>query len=348
MLHTQSRLLRTVMVTLLVGLGLLIAVSSALALNQFLKTWEDHYPDSNSDSASCSLCHGTSNSNLNPYGKSLCDAFNRSLPADIIPGLIAIEGIDSDSDSTGASNIAEIIAGSQPGWTAGQVNQLYAADVGGGCAPIGLPINPPAAVPLPYDPPVGGAPVAIPGGPYTGNVNVPVTFDGSASYDSDATDVIVNYAWTFGDGATGAGMTPQHTYTIPGTYIVTLTVTDDEGQSDTNETTTTISGDAVLDLDIASFSVSSTVRVGKSVAIKLEVNNPGPVLGQSLATVTGTMNGLQVYRWQLNVYDTPGGKPTAFAFPSFTPKTKGTINWNVTIADVNPDTDVATAKTIVK
>lgn len=33
---------------------------------------------------------------------------------------------------------------------------------------------------------------------------------------------VVNYQWTFGDGATAASYSPLHTYTVPGTYIVTL------------------------------------------------------------------------------------------------------------------------------
>jgi hypothetical protein len=349
MLHTKSRLRRPAVVTLLVVAGLLITVSSALALNQFLKTWETVYPTSTSDdNASCSLCHGTSNSNLNSYGKSLCDAFNGSLPADIVPGLHAIEGINSDLDPAGWSNIDEINAGAQPGWTAGQVNQLYDADVGARCPSIGSPVFPPSSVLLPYDPPESGMPVAIPGGPYAGFVNVPLTFDGSTSYDSDATNVIVSYEWSFGDGATGTGMTPQHTYTVAGTYIVSLTVTDDEGQTDTNTTTATISGNAVLDLDIASFSVSNSVRLGKAVAIKLSVENPGPVLGQALATVTGVQGGMQVYTWSLNVYDYNGKGSTSFTFPTYTTTAKGVIEWTVTIADVDPDSDVATATTTVK
>lgn len=348
MIHKKSRLTRPVVVTLLLVAGLLITVSSALALNAFLRTWETTYPDSTSNNADCSLCHGTSNSNLNSYGKSLCDAFGGSLPQDIVPGLLAIESINSDGDPAAWSNIEEINANAQPGWTEGAVNQLYAADVGGLCPPIGAPINPPSTVPLPYDPPVGGMPVAIPGGPYVGFVNVPLTFDGSGSYDSDATNVIASYAWDFGDGTTGTGMTPQHTYTLPGTYIVTLTVTDDEGQTNFASTTATISGNAVLDLDIASFSVSNSVKVGKAVAIKLTVENPGPVLGQALATVTGVQDGMQVYTWNLNVYDYNGKGSTSFTFPTYTPTAKGTINWIVTIADVDPDVDTATATTTVK
>ena len=52
-------------------------------------------------------------------------------------------------------------------------------------------------------------------------------FNGSGSSDIDGT--ISTYAWTFGDGVTGTGATPSHTYATDGTYGVTLTVTDNAG-----------------------------------------------------------------------------------------------------------------------
>lgn len=49
----------------------------------------------------------------------------------------------------------------------------------------------------------------------------------------------VDYSWDFGDGNTGTGATPGHTYSQPGTYTVTLTARNEAG-SDTREVTVTV------------------------------------------------------------------------------------------------------------
>lgn len=54
-----------------------------------------------------------------------------------------------------------------------------------------------------------------------------VNFDGTLSADSDGS--VVSFTWDFGDGESGVGPTPQHTYAIQGTYDVRLTVTDNLG-----------------------------------------------------------------------------------------------------------------------
>ncbi|HLC96339.1 MAG TPA: PKD domain-containing protein [Candidatus Nanoarchaeia archaeon] len=51
-----------------------------------------------------------------------------------------------------------------------------------------------------------------------------ITFDGSASKDPDST--IVSYGWNFGDGNTNSGIIVSHTYSLPGYYTATLTVSD--------------------------------------------------------------------------------------------------------------------------
>ncbi|ROR67373.1 PKD repeat protein [Agrococcus jenensis] len=57
------------------------------------------------------------------------------------------------------------------------------------------------------------------------------SFDASDSAAASGS-TITSYGWQFGDGATGTGITPTHLYGQPGTYAVTLTVTDDRGLSE--------------------------------------------------------------------------------------------------------------------
>ena len=80
-------------------------------------------------------------------------------------------------------------------------------------------------------------PVADANGPYSGFVDEEIEFDGTKSTD-DGT--ITNYTWDFGDGETGYGVNPTHTYDTPGKYNVTLTVTDNNGATDTDDTTADI------------------------------------------------------------------------------------------------------------
>jgi len=60
-----------------------------------------------------------------------------------------------------------------------------------------------------------------------GDVPLEVSFDSTGTTDLDGT--IASYLWDFGDGATSTAQNPQHTYTVPGKYVATLTVTDNLG-----------------------------------------------------------------------------------------------------------------------
>lgn len=77
-------------------------------------------------------------------------------------------------------------------------------------------------------------PIADTGGPYLGRQGVAVTFDGSGSRDLDGE--IVSWQWNFGDGRQASGETFQKTYTEGGIYVVTLTVTDNDGLTDSDTT----------------------------------------------------------------------------------------------------------------
>jgi VCBS repeat-containing protein len=65
----------------------------------------------------------------------------------------------------------------------------------------------------------------------------PVTFNAGDSFHPVDGRAIVNYAWTFGDGASGSGAQVFHTYvvpdTMPATRTATLTVRDDRGNTHT-------------------------------------------------------------------------------------------------------------------
>lgn len=75
--------------------------------------------------------------------------------------------------------------------------------------------------------------------PLKGAAPLTVTFDASDSSDPDGQ--IVSYAWEFGDGGTGSGVGTTHTYNDPGTYVARLTVTDDQGGTDTATRTISVS-----------------------------------------------------------------------------------------------------------
>lgn len=64
--------------------------------------------------------------------------------------------------------------------------------------------------------------------PASGTVPLPIFFDARASTDPDG--AIASYTWEFGDGSTGDGVSPTHTFTSAGTFSVTLAVVDDRGK----------------------------------------------------------------------------------------------------------------------
>ena len=68
------------------------------------------------------------------------------------------------------------------------------------------------------------APVANAGGPYLGAVNTAMALDGAGSFDPE--DDLLTYAWDFGDGGSGTGVAPSHSYTEVGIYTVCLRVND--------------------------------------------------------------------------------------------------------------------------
>lgn len=64
-------------------------------------------------------------------------------------------------------------------------------------------------------------------------INEPVTFSGQGS-SAQPGFTIASYTWDFADGTFGSGMNVTHQFSEPGEYIVKLTVTDNNGCTNTN------------------------------------------------------------------------------------------------------------------
>ncbi|WP_331953118.1 PKD domain-containing protein [Pengzhenrongella sp.] len=134
------------------------------------------------------------------------------------------------------------------------------------------------------------------------------TADAAATTDPDGT--IASYAWTFGDGATGAGVSASHAYATAGTYPVTLTVTDNDGGI------TTIAHDVVVAAPNALPTASFTATGGSLTA---------SVDGSGSSDPDGT---IAAYAWTFGD-DGTGTGPTA----THTYATGGTYPVTLTVTD---------------
>ena len=72
---------------------------------------------------------------------------------------------------------------------------------------------------------------------------------------------ITGYSWNWGDGATSAGVSASHSYSTAGTYVIVLTVNDEEGQTASTTRNVTVGTGAPT----ASFTFSVTAPLTHTV-----------------------------------------------------------------------------------
>jgi PKD repeat protein len=118
---------------------------------------------------------------------------------------------------------------------------------------------------------IEGQPTAIINAPSQGQVGQPITFYGSSS-NTNGNDV-VSFAWNFGDGAYANGQTVSHVYAQPGSFVVTLTVTNNRGLSDTATQTIYIS--QVSQPPTAVIRAPNQGTAGQSITFDGTGSNPG-------------------------------------------------------------------------
>lgn len=82
------------------------------------------------------------------------------------------------------------------------------------------------------------SPTAMISAPVSGRAGEPIVFDGSGS--TDPQNGPLTYRWDFGDGSLGGGARLAHLFSAAGTFVATLTVTDEAGMSDTETHTISI------------------------------------------------------------------------------------------------------------
>ncbi len=138
-------------------LGVLATASVATSWPYFLDAFQNRYPASqtannviNGTGVGCQVCHQdlTGGNGWNGYGWKVLEFV--SVTGDINAALADAEPFDSDLDPTGSSNIDEITASTQPGWTDGPNNTIYFH----GAATPGQ--SPPAGILGSLDPAGGG------------------------------------------------------------------------------------------------------------------------------------------------------------------------------------------------
>jgi len=87
-------------------------------------------------------------------------------------------------------------------------------------------------------PPAG---VQIVSAPPTGSVGQTIPFSAANATAQNTGATIASYSWSWGDGSSNIGQNTNHLYSSPGTYAVTLTVTDSSGANGTASSSITIS-----------------------------------------------------------------------------------------------------------
>ncbi len=171
-----------------------------------------------------------------------------------------------------------------------------------------------------------------PEAPVVGN---PVTFDGTYSFDFDG--IIVAYAWDFdGDGEIDSSESIASTmFPAAGTYNVSLTVTDDSGNSDTITYSIVVTGQAQEPVDspastqlpIAGFQISPTAPTAGD-----------PILFNGTSSLD--LDGLiESFAWD---FDGDGETDSTAPIAEYTFASAGAYNVTLTVIDDDGNSDSVT------
>jgi len=182
-------------------------------------------------------------------------------------------------------------------------------------------------------------PVAEAGPDQSGVANSSLHFDGSASSDPDSGDSIATWAWDFGDGASAATVTADHTYTAEGTYEVSLTVTDTNGATNMDTLTVTIYPENVnLPPTAAIIATNQTIENGV-------ISGTSPLIVDfdgSSSSDPDTGDSIKTHSWSFG-----DGTSSALADPAAVTYSAGRYAVKLTVTDSNGASNTAAVTVIV-
>jgi PKD repeat protein len=197
--------------------------------------------------------------------------------------------------------------------------------------PVEVRLLPPAGTPLPN---LNPTPVIL-ADPRVANFNETIRFDGSLTTDEgQACGSRCTYIWEFGDNTIAVrGITAEHQFALPGTYTVTLTVTDDRGGVGTTTVSIRIIGPTA---PIANFTVApsspqvnalvtfngSTSSVGQGASInsyEWDFGDSTATVATSSPTTTHTFTSVGAFPVTLTVVDSLGRRASRSATVTVVP-----------------------------
>lgn len=162
----------------------------------------------------------------------------------------------------------------------------------------------------------------------SGNAPLGVKFDGSSSSAPEEAE-INKYEWSLGNDSTATGVSVAHTYTAPGEYTVKLTVTTNEGATDSDSVQVTVHPN---EEPKATFSISPTnPRTNETVTF--DASDSTDTAGLEAQEIVG-------YRWNFGDGATASGKVVEHRYAD-----DGDYDVSLTLKD-DGDKTSSTTKTI--